>query len=65
MPYTARPTGPFTGNRKRYYSKNNNNNNNINEKSGPKRDEIQHTKARLGESFKGKIEKQSNACAVH
>jgi len=35
-----------------------------NEKSDAKQDAIQHTKARLGESLK-KMEKQSNAWAVH
>jgi len=34
------------------------------EKSEAKQDGIQHTKARLGESLK-KMEKQSNAWAVH
>ena len=35
-----------------------------NEKSETKWDRIQHTKARLGESLKNKMEKQSNAWAV-
>jgi len=35
-----------------------------NEKSDAKQDGIQHTKARLGESLK-KMEKQSNAWAIH
>ena len=36
-----------------------------NEKSYAKQDGIQHTKARLGESLKKKMEKQSIAWAVH
>jgi len=36
-----------------------------NEKSDAKQDGIQHTKARLGESLKKKMEKQINAWAVH
>ena len=36
-----------------------------NEKSDAKQDGIQHTKARLGESLKKKMEKQSNTWAVH
>ena len=36
-----------------------------NEKSDAKQDGIQHTGARLGESLKKKMEKQSNAWAVH
>jgi hypothetical protein len=36
-----------------------------NKKSDEKQDGIQHTKARLGESLKTKMEKQSNAWAVH
>jgi len=36
-----------------------------NEKSDTKQDGIQHTKARLGESLKKKMDKQSNAWAVH
>jgi len=36
-----------------------------NENSDAKQDGIQHTKARLGESLKKKMEKQSNAWAVH
>jgi len=35
-----------------------------NEKSDAKQDGIQHTKARLGESLKKKMEKQSNACII-
>ena len=35
------------------------------EKSDAKQDGIRHTKARLGESTKEKMEKQSNAWAVH
>jgi hypothetical protein len=35
-----------------------------NEKSDTKQDGIQHTKARLGESLKKKMEKQSNAWTV-
>ena len=33
----------------------------LNEKSDAKQDGIQHTEARLGESLKKKMEKQSNA----
>jgi len=36
-----------------------------NEKSDSQQDGIQHTKARLGESLKKKMEKQSNAWAVY
>jgi len=36
-----------------------------NEKCDAKQDGIQHTKARLGEFLKKKMEKQSNAWAVH
>ena len=36
-----------------------------NEKTDAKQDGIQHTKGRLGESLKKKMEKQSNAWAVH
>jgi len=36
-----------------------------NENSDTKQDGIQHSKARLGESLKKKMEKQSNAWAVH
>jgi hypothetical protein len=37
----------------------------LNAKSVAKQDEIQHTKARLGEVLKKKWKKQSNAWAVH
>ena len=36
-----------------------------NEKSDIKQDGIQHIKARLGESLRKKMEKQSNAWALH